>query len=65
VSGGMFNLCPFCPTGGQPALNEVDLGIHAVICQQCGCTGPIENYSEGANQSPQRAAELWNNRTGT
>jgi len=52
--------CPFCGDG-DPQITEVAKGVHAVVCNGCGCTGPIENY-ESAQQTPDRAIELWNRR---
>lgn len=53
--------CPFCPDGGDLSVIEVDVDIHAVCCQKCGATGPIENYDH-ARQSQERGVELWNQR---
>jgi hypothetical protein len=39
------------------------MGVHAVVCNGCECTGPIENYN-AASQTPERAIELWNTRHG-
>jgi len=52
--------CPFCGDT-DPAIDEVDSGVWAIVCNDCGCTGPIENYSN-ATQTPERATELWNAR---
>lgn len=53
--------CPFCGDS-DPAIDEVEIGVHAVVCNDCGCTGPIERFNEGTVQSPERAIELWNRR---
>lgn len=58
----IINFCPFCPKGGATQVSEVEIGVHAVICTECGCTGPIQRYTEGARQSPDRGIELWNTR---
>lgn len=52
--------CPFCGDG-DPAIDQVELGVWAIVCNGCGCTGPIENY-DSAQQSSERAVELWNQR---
>lgn len=52
--------CPFCGDA-DPAIDEVDLRVWAVVCNGCGCTGPIEDY-DNAKQSAERAIELWNQR---
>lgn len=52
--------CPFC-ANPYPVSVQVELRVFAVVCGRCGCTGPIENY-EAANQTTERAIELWNDR---
>ena len=52
--------CPFCGDP-DPAIDEVEMGIWTLVCNGCGCTGPIEDYN-GAQQSAPRAIELWNAR---
>jgi len=54
--------CPFC-SDPDPAIDEVELRVWALVCNGCGCTGPIEDY-DNAKQSPERAVELWNRRGG-
>jgi hypothetical protein len=56
--------CPFALPAGPHRFEiiEVDKNVHAVCCSTCGTTGPIENY-ENAEQTEERAAELWNART--
>lgn len=52
--------CPFCGDA-DPAIDEVETKVWAIVCNGCGCIGPIENYDD-ADQSPERAIELWNQR---
>lgn len=52
--------CPFCGDA-DPAIDEVDTRVWALVCNECGCTGPVENY-DNAQQSAERAIELWNRR---
>ncbi len=52
--------CPFCGDA-DPAIDQVETDVWALVCNECGCTGPIENYNN-AQQSPERAIELWNKR---
>lgn len=52
--------CPFCGDG-DPAVDEVETKVWAIVCNGCGCIGPIENY-DNAQQSAERAIELWNQR---
>jgi Lar family restriction alleviation protein len=52
--------CPFCGDT-DPGIDEVELGVWAIVCNGCGCTGPIESYY-AAKQSPEKATELWNKR---
>jgi Lar family restriction alleviation protein len=52
--------CPFCGDTA-PATDQVKLNVWAVVCDICGCIGPIEDPAE-AEQSPERAIELWNRR---
>lgn len=51
--------CPFCGND-DPAIDEVEIRIHAVVCDECGCIGPIERYNEGTTQTVERAIDLWN-----
>ncbi len=53
--------CPFCGDS-DPAMAEVEIGVHALVCEGCGCTGPIERFHEGTSQTPEKAIELWNQR---
>jgi len=53
--------CPFCGDS-DPAIDEVDMGVHVVVCNDCGCTGPIERFIDGTVQSAEKAIELWNKR---
>jgi Lar family restriction alleviation protein len=55
--------CPFCGDP-DPAVDEVELRVWALVCNGCGCTGPIEDY-DNAQQSAERAIELWNRRGAT
>lgn len=55
--------CPFCGDT-DPAVDEVEVRVWALVCNECGCIGPIENY-ESADQSAERAIELWNRRGNT
>jgi len=52
--------CPFCGDG-DPGIDEIEIKVWAVVCNGCGCIGPVENY-DSALQSPERAIELWNAR---
>lgn len=52
--------CPFCGDG-NPAIDEVEVKVWAIVCNGCGCIGPIENY-DNAQQFPERAIDLWNKR---
>lgn len=52
--------CPFCGDP-DPAIDQVEVGVHAVVCNGCGCTGPIENY-DNASQTAEVAIALWNRR---
>lgn len=60
MSATTIRPCPFCGDS-DPAIDEVEMGVWAVVCNGCGCTGPIENY-EAAKQPPEKAIELWNKR---
>lgn len=53
--------CPFCGND-DPCIDEVEIHIHAVVCDDCGCIGPIERYNEGTTQTAERAIDLWNQR---
>lgn len=55
-----INHCPFCGDG-DPAIDEIEIRVWAIVCNECGCIGPVENY-DSALQSPERAIELWNQR---
>ena len=59
----MSSSCPFCGDS-DPCIDEVEIGIHAVVCNDCGCIGPIERLNDGTVQSAGRAIELWNKRGG-
>jgi Lar family restriction alleviation protein len=52
--------CPFCGDN-DPSIDEVDSGVHAVVCNDCGCVGPITPYVE-AHQTAEEAIERWNRR---
>ena len=52
--------CPFCGNT-DPSIDEVELKVWALVCDGCGCTGPVENY-DNAQQTSERAIELWNRR---
>lgn len=52
--------CPFCGDA-DPAIDEIDIGVFALVCNGCGCTGPVESYAN-AKQSPKQAIALWNRR---
>ena len=52
--------CPFCGDH-DPAIDEVDSGVWAIVCNDCGCVGPVEPY-DNAKQTPARGIELWNAR---
>ena len=52
--------CPFCGDS-DPAIDEVEVKVWAIVCNGCGCIGPIENY-DNASQTAEVAIELWNRR---
>lgn len=52
--------CPFCGDA-DPCMDEIDNGVHALVCNDCGCIGPVEPYID-AKQTAERAIELWNRR---
>lgn len=52
--------CPFCGHD-DPHADEIDVGVYAVVCNNCGCIGPVSNY-ENAKQTPEQALALWNKR---
>lgn len=53
--------CPFCGEP-DPVLDEVDAGIWCIVCDTCGAQGPIRGTlgTMMGEQSPDKAAELWN-----
>lgn len=53
--------CPFCGDT-DPAIDQVELGVWAVVCNDCNCTGPIEEFHTGKGQSAELAIKLWNRR---
>lgn len=53
-----INPCPFCGDG-DPAIDEIELGIWAVCCNDCRTIGP---HCDG-EQSPEDAISRWNART--
>lgn len=52
--------CPFCGNP-DPGIDEVEVGVWAIVCEGCGCTGPIEHF-DNARQPAERAIQLWNKR---
>jgi hypothetical protein len=53
--------CPFCPNA-EPSVQEVDMGVWAVCCDQCNCTGPISDFG-ASSQTREQAVANWNNRS--
>jgi len=53
--------CPFCGDT-DPAIDQVELGVWAIVCNDCNCTGPIQEFHTGKGQSAELAIELWNKR---
>lgn len=49
--------CPFCGDS-DPAIDEIDIGIWALVCNGCMTIGP---HQDGA-QSSEQAIERWNAR---
>lgn len=60
MSAEQIRPCPFCGDS-DPQIDEVEAEVWALVCNGCGCTGPIESYYN-AKQTPERATELWNQR---
>lgn len=52
--------CPFCGDN-DPAVAEVAIGVYALVCNDCGCTGPIPSF-ENAKQTGEQAIAEWNRR---
>jgi Lar family restriction alleviation protein len=52
--------CPFCGNA-DPMIDEIDMDVWAVVCDDCGCTGPYQN-DDGTATVGQKAIELWNKR---
>jgi Lar family restriction alleviation protein len=53
--------CPFCGDP-DPAIDEVDMDVWAVVCNDCGAIGPTQNDDGKINLGP-KAIELWNGRS--
>lgn len=53
--------CPFCGDS-DPAIDEVEINVIAIVCNDCGCTGPIERFTEGTAQTAEQAIAAWNRR---
>lgn len=49
--------CPFCGDP-DPAIDEIDMGIFAIVCNDCMCIGPHQN----GKQSAEEAIRKWNER---
>jgi Lar family restriction alleviation protein len=60
MSEMLLNACPFCGNADL-LLDKMDLNIWSVLCNKCGCTGPILNY-HAAGQTAAQAVSLWNKR---
>lgn len=60
MSASQIIQCPFCRSLEVRPV-EVEVRVFAVCCDECGATGPIENY-DSAQQTRERAIELWNRR---
>jgi Lar family restriction alleviation protein len=58
VSAQMIQPCPFCGDA-RPHVDEVSPKEWAVLCNECGCVGPIEEHGQG----PRNAVEAWNRRS--
>jgi len=52
--------CPFCGDT-DPAIDEVDMDVWAVCCNECGTTGPTQD-DKGQADVGAKAIELWNRR---
>jgi len=53
--------CPFCGNA-DPSIDEVDRDIWAIVCEACGCTGPIDQFYDCPGQTPEQARARWNRR---
>jgi Lar family restriction alleviation protein len=49
--------CPFCGAP-DPAIDEIDIGVFALVCEGCGAIGPHPDES----CPPERAIAEWNHR---
>lgn len=52
--------CPFCGDP-DPAIDEIEMDIWAVCCNECGAVGPHQSDDGVTNLGP-KAIELWNKR---
>lgn len=52
--------CPFCGDP-DPAIDEIDMGIFAIVCNDCMTIGPHQN----GTQSAEEAINKWNLRART
>jgi len=52
--------CPFCGDT-DPAIDEIEMDIWAVCCNECGAVGPHQSDDGVTNIGP-KAIELWNKR---
>jgi Lar family restriction alleviation protein len=52
--------CPFCGNENTE-IDEIDMNVYAVLCDQCGCTGPIASH-EIASTGQHQALHVWNQR---
>ncbi len=53
----LIEACPFCGDG-DPAIDEIELGIWAVCCNECKTIGPHQD----GEQSAEQAIAKWNDR---
>lgn len=51
--------CPFCGDA-DPQIDEIDMGIWALVCEGCKTIGPHED----GHQTAEQAIERWNRRGG-
>lgn len=50
--------CPFpACRDADPAIDEVAPGVHALVCQGCGCIGP---HDPNVKQTAEEAVRRWN-----
>lgn len=52
--------CPYCGDT-DPAIDEIDMDVWAVCCNECGATGPHQDDTGLAGVGT-KAIELWNRR---